>query len=72
MWLVYFPTSRTRLFTFFPRFVWFVYFPAILTQHFSRSFVGRGGDDQAKLRNAVINDERPFVWNERETHFTAG
>ena len=39
---------------------------------FSHNFVGRGGDDQAKLRNSVINDERPFVWNERKTYFTTG
>lgn len=35
-------------------------------------FLGRGGDYQAKLRNTVVNDERPFVRNERKTNFTAG
>lgn len=27
-------------------------------------FLGRGGDNQAKLRDTVINDERSFVRNE--------
>ena len=45
---------------------------AVAPLKFSRAFVGRGGDDQAKLRNPVINDERPFVWNERKTYFTTG
>lgn len=63
-----------RVLIFSRAWVRFVYFPASWTRvlTFSRLVLGRGGDYQAKLRNTVVNDERPFVWNERKINFTAG